>query len=109
MNQNGGMRIAGRNVQAHGKVFDVISPHTEKSIAQVAAAGPADVEAAVNAARAAFDSGSWGRSEPLERVAAIRRLAEVYDQRRAEMAETISAEIGAPITFAQRAQVACPR
>ncbi len=95
-------------MQAHGEVFDVISPHTEESIAEVAAAGPADVDAAVNAARAAFDSGPWGRSEPLDRVAAIRRLADVYDQRRSEMAETISAEIGAPITFAQRAQVGLP-
>jgi acyl-CoA reductase-like NAD-dependent aldehyde dehydrogenase len=89
-------------------VFDVISPHTEQSIAKVTAAGPADVEAAVGAARAAFDSGPWGRSQPSERIATIRRLADVYDQRRAEMAETISAEIGAPISFAQRAQVGLP-
>ena len=108
MDQNPGVGIAGRTVQAHGEVFDVISPHTEEPIAEVAAAGPADVDAAVNAARAAFDSGPWGRSEPLDRVAAIRRLADVYDQRRSEMAETISAEIGAPITFAQRAQVGLP-
>jgi acyl-CoA reductase-like NAD-dependent aldehyde dehydrogenase len=89
-------------------VFEVISPHTEQSIAEVAAAGPADVEAAVNAARTAFDSGPWGQSQPSERIAAIRRLADVYDQRRAEMAETITAEIGAPITFAKRAQVGLP-
>ncbi len=109
MDQHLGAGIAeGRIVQAHGKVFEVISPHTERPIAEVAAAGPPDVELAVNAARAAFDSGPWGRSEPLERVAAIRRLADVYDQRRAEMADTITAEIGAPITFAQRAQVGLP-
>jgi acyl-CoA reductase-like NAD-dependent aldehyde dehydrogenase len=89
-------------------VFEVISPHTEQSIAEVAAAGPADVEAAVNAARTAFDSGPWGQSQPSERIAAVRRLADVYDQRRAEMADTITAEIGAPITFAQRAQVGLP-
>jgi acyl-CoA reductase-like NAD-dependent aldehyde dehydrogenase len=89
-------------------VFDVISPHTEQSIAQVAAAGPADVEAAVGAARTAFDSGPWGRREPSDRIAAIRRLADLYDQRRAEMAETITAEMGAPITFAKRAQVGLP-
>ena len=109
MDQNPGAGIAeSRTVQAHGEVFEVISPHTEERIAEVAAAGPADVDAAVNAARTAFDSGPWGRSEPLERVAAIQRLADIYDQRRAEMAATISAEIGAPITFAQRAQVGLP-
>ena len=99
-----GLSPGGR--QAH--VFEVISPHTEQSIAEVAAAGPADVDAAVNAARAAFDSGPWGRGEPAERIAAIRRLADVYDQRSIEMARTITAEIGAPITFAQRAQVGLP-
>jgi acyl-CoA reductase-like NAD-dependent aldehyde dehydrogenase len=89
-------------------VFAVISPHTEQSIAEVAAAGPAEIDAAVNGARTAFDSGPWGRCEPAERIAAIRRLADVYDQRRAEMADTITAEIGAPITFARRAQVGLP-
>jgi acyl-CoA reductase-like NAD-dependent aldehyde dehydrogenase len=109
MNQNSGVRLAGNGApQLHGEVFHVVSPHTEESIADVAAAGWADVDLAVHAARTAFDSGAWGHTEPLERVAAVRRLADVYDQRRVEMAETISAEIGAPITFAQRAQVGLP-
>jgi acyl-CoA reductase-like NAD-dependent aldehyde dehydrogenase len=109
MDQNPGFRIArGRTVLSQEKVFQVISPHTEQPIAEVAAAGPADIDAAVNAARFAFDSGPWGRFEPAERIAAIRRLADAYDQRRAEMANTITAEIGAPITFAQRAQVGLP-
>jgi acyl-CoA reductase-like NAD-dependent aldehyde dehydrogenase len=81
-------------------VFDVISPHTEQSIAQVTAAGPGEVEAAVGAARTAFDSGPWGRYQPSDRIAAIRR--------RAEMAETITAEIGAPISFTQRAHSVRP-
>lgn len=88
------------------QVFEVISPHTEQPIAEVTAASAADVDAAIAAARAAFDS--WGRGAPADRIAAIRRLADVYDERRKEMAQTISAEIGAPITFAQRAQVGLP-
>ncbi|QLL07248.1 aldehyde dehydrogenase [Mycobacterium vicinigordonae] len=88
------------------QVFEVISPHTEQPIAEVTAASAADVDAAVAAARTAFES--WGRTEPAERVAVIRRLADVYDERRKEMAQTISAEMGAPITFAQRAQVGLP-
>ena len=109
MHQNSGVRLAESGaLRAHGNIFDVVSPHTEESIAEVAAAGPADVDLAVSAARVAFDSGPWGRTEPPERVAAILRLADVYDQRRSEMAQTISAEIGAPITFAQRAQVGLP-
>lgn len=89
-------------------VFEVISPHTEQPIAQVTAAEPADVDAAVGAARTGFDTGPWGRAELAERIAAIRRLADSYDRRRAEMAEVITAEIGAPITFSQRAQVGLP-
>ncbi|WP_082945322.1 aldehyde dehydrogenase [Mycobacterium sp. E2733] len=109
MEQDLGLRIApGRSVLSHGEVFEVISPHTEEPIAEVVAAAPADVEAAVREARAALDSGAWSRTTPAERIAAIRRFADAYDQRRAEMAGIITAEIGAPITFAQRAQVGLP-
>jgi acyl-CoA reductase-like NAD-dependent aldehyde dehydrogenase len=88
--------------------IEVISPHTEETIASVATAAPADVDLAVAAARMAFDHGPWPRTEPAERIAAVRRLAKSYGDRRAEMADLISAEIGAPISFAQRAQVALP-
>jgi len=86
----------------------VVSPHTERQVAEVAAATPADVDAAVSAARAAFDHGPWPRLDPGERIAVLRRLAALYGQRRAEMAELITTEIGAPISFAQRAQVGLP-
>ena len=58
-------------MRSQAQVIEVISPHTEQAIAEDVAAGPADVDGAVSAARAAFDSGPWGRSEPSERVAAI--------------------------------------
>jgi acyl-CoA reductase-like NAD-dependent aldehyde dehydrogenase len=88
--------------------IEVISPHTETPVAQVAAAGPDDVNNAVETARAAFDTGPWPGLEPAERIAAVRRLAKAYEQRRSEMAELITSEIGAPISFSQRAQVALP-
>lgn len=88
--------------------IEVISPHTGQAIARVPAARPADIEAAVAAARAAIDRGPWPRLDPAERIAAVRRLAEAYSGRRGEMAQLISAEMGAPITFAQRAQVGLP-
>ena len=89
-------------------IIEVISPHTEQPIARVPAARPADIDTAVAAARAAIDQGPWPRLDPAERIAAIRRLAELYTQRRGEMAQLISAEMGAPISFAQRAQVGLP-
>jgi|KBSSwiStaDraftv2_1062776.scaffolds.fasta_scaffold05109_6 acyl-CoA reductase-like NAD-dependent aldehyde dehydrogenase len=88
--------------------IEVISPHTELPVARVAAAGPDDVDTAVEAARAAFDAGPWPRLSPAERVDTVRRLAKTYGDRRSEMAALITSEIGAPISFAQRAQVALP-
>ncbi|KUI23193.1 aldehyde dehydrogenase [Mycobacterium sp. GA-2829] len=88
--------------------IEVVSPHSEAAVARVAAAAPADVDRAVAAARDAFDNGPWPATAPDERIAVVRSLADAYDRRRAEMAELITAEIGAPISFAQRAQVALP-
>lgn len=90
------------------EVIEVISPSTEEPVGQVAAAGRSDVDAAVAVARKAFDDGPWPRLDPAERIAAVRRLVELYGERRPEMADLITAEIGAPISFAQRAQVGLP-
>lgn len=88
--------------------IEVVSPHTEATIASVAAAGPADVDAAVAAAREAFDLGPWPRTDAGERVDVLRRFGERYGDRRSDMADLITAELGAPISFAQRAQAALP-
>jgi acyl-CoA reductase-like NAD-dependent aldehyde dehydrogenase len=89
-------------------VITVISPHSEAVIGRSACAGPADVSRAVDAARAAFDTGPWPRMQPAERIEALTRLAGIYKERRADMATLISAEIGAPITFTKMAQVRLP-
>ncbi|OHV39147.1 MULTISPECIES: aldehyde dehydrogenase [Pseudofrankia] len=88
--------------------FDVISPATEEVIATIAEPTPADVDKAVAAARTAFDEGPWPRLDPAERVAAIRRLAALYKPGRAELASLITAEMGAPISFAKVGHVAIP-
>lgn len=89
-------------------VISVVSPHSEAVIGRAVCAGPTDVNRAVDAARAAFDTGPWPRMQPGERIEAITRLAGIYKERRADMAALISAEIGAPITFAKMAQVRLP-
>lgn len=91
-----------------GETLEVISPHTESPIARVATAGAADVDAAVASARTAFDEGPWPRLDPADRIEAVRRLAKLYGAQRSQMAELITAEIGAPTSFAQRAQVGLP-
>jgi acyl-CoA reductase-like NAD-dependent aldehyde dehydrogenase len=90
------------------EVMEVISPHTEKPIAAVAAAGPSDVDRAVSAARFAQDAGPWPRLEPSERIAAVRRLAELYRPRRREIAQLITAEMGSPISFSKFSQATLP-
>jgi acyl-CoA reductase-like NAD-dependent aldehyde dehydrogenase len=89
-------------------VIEVISPHTEEPIARVAAAGAEDVDRAVTAARTAFDEGPWPRLDPSERIDAVRRLADLYGARRREMAQLITAEMGAPISFSKFAQATLP-
>ncbi len=71
-------------------------------------AGPNDVDQAVTAARLAFDEGPWPRSDPAERIATVRRLAEIYADRRKEMANLITAEMGAPTSFSRFAQATLP-
>ncbi|OBF31230.1 aldehyde dehydrogenase [Mycobacterium sp. ACS1612] len=88
--------------------IEVISPHSEQLVAHVAAAAPDDVDAAVAAAREAFDTGPWSRQDPAERIDAVRKLAKIYAERRSGMADVITSEVGAPISFAQRAQVGLP-
>jgi acyl-CoA reductase-like NAD-dependent aldehyde dehydrogenase len=91
-----------------GDTIDVISPHSQAVIGKVSLAGPVDVDRAVCAARSAFDDGPWPRLQPAERIDALCRLTELYKDHRDEMAELITAEIGAPISFAKRAQVGLP-
>jgi len=92
-----------------GDAIDVISPHSQEVIGRAALATAADVDRAVRAARSAFDDGPWPRMQPADRIAAINRLAELYKERRGDMAALITAEIGAPISFAKRAQVGIPQ
>ncbi|MDL4816471.1 aldehyde dehydrogenase [Actinomadura opuntiae] len=109
MDERKGLFIGGEwTAPSTGRTIEVISPHTERPLARVAAAGVADVDRAVAAARRAFDEGPWPRTDPAERVGTVRRLAGLYGERRDELAELITAELGAPISFARRAQVALP-
>ena len=85
-------------------VIEVVSPHTEQVIGRVPAGTTADIDRAVAAARAAFDTGPWPRTDPAERAAAVGRLAEIFAGRTGEMAALITAEMGSPISYTQRIQ-----
>ncbi len=93
--------------QSTGKI-DVISPFTEAVIATVPKAGRADVDAAVSAARQAFDRGPWPRLPVADRIAAVGRLRDVFARRQEQMAQAITAEMGSPITQSRTIQTTVP-
>ncbi len=78
------------------ETIDVVSPITEEVLATVPAAAPADMDAAVAAARRAFDEGPWPRMTPAERADALRRVADEVGRRIPAMEASFTAEIGAP-------------
>ncbi len=84
----------------------VISPHSEEPIGQVPLSKPDDVDAAVAAARHAFDHGPWPRLEPRERMRKIEELAAIYALHLDEMADLITAEMGSPHRFSRLGQAA---
>lgn len=66
--------IGGRmTAPSSNNVIDVISPHSEQIIGRTPDGAPADIDAAVAAARAAM-AGEWGASSPTERVLMMTRL-----------------------------------
>jgi len=83
--------------------FAVIDPSTEEQCAVISLGGQADTDAAVNAARAAFEG--WSQTPREDRVALIKKLAEIYDSRSEEMAQAMSMEMGAPIELSRNQQV----
>jgi len=76
--------------------IEVISPFTEEVIARVPAAQPADVDAAVAAARKAFDEGPWPSMAPAERGQYLLRLRDEVALRINDMAAAFTADVGAP-------------
>jgi acyl-CoA reductase-like NAD-dependent aldehyde dehydrogenase len=79
----------------------VTSASTEEPIGSVPEGAESDVDAAVAAARRAFDDPhGWSQWEPSARAAAIGRLATELEARSAEMAQRVSAQNGMPISIA---------
>ncbi|HEV3228257.1 MAG TPA: aldehyde dehydrogenase family protein, partial [Solirubrobacteraceae bacterium] len=100
--------IDGQHVPAaDGRTFATLDPGTGTVLAEVAHAGPADVDRAVAAARAAFDESSpWRRSSPAERGRLISRLADAVEANAEELAQLESLDNGKPLTFARAVDVA---
>jgi aldehyde dehydrogenase (NAD+) len=92
-----GLYIGGELVEpAAGKRYTTISPATEEPLAQVAVAGPEDVDRGVAAARGAFEDG-WSKLRPSERSKYLFRIARILQERSRELAVAESLDGGKPI------------
>lgn len=98
--------IDGRWVPAQsGDTFDVVNPATDQVLAAVAAGDTADVDAAVTAARAAFDDGRWSGLSAAERGAILIRFADLLIEHTEELALLVTLEMGKPITDSLEVEV----
>ena len=84
--------------------WEVANPATEEPIATISLGSAADVDKAVAAAGRAFES--YSQTSVEARVALLKRVIEVYTAKSEEMAQTISLEMGCPISLARSAQAA---
>ncbi|MGW2789392.1 aldehyde dehydrogenase family protein [Streptomyces sp. NPDC001251] len=107
MNAHDGMYIDGDwRAAAGGDTIAVLNPVDEQVIGHVPAGTSEDVDAAVRAARAALPG--WAATPPAERAARLAALRDQLVARKDEIAATISAELGAPLPFAQAVQTGLP-
>jgi betaine-aldehyde dehydrogenase len=77
-----------------GEVDDVVNPADQSIVAKVDLAAPADVDAAVRAARTAFDTGPWPRTPAGERGALLGRVAELLLRDKEQIARTETLDTG---------------
>ena len=88
-----------------GRTFSTINPSTGEEICQVAEADAADVDAAVEAARAAFEVGPWRKMKASERGRLLHRLADLIEKNAEELARIESLDNGKPFSVAKAVDV----
>jgi betaine-aldehyde dehydrogenase len=89
------MYIDGRWTDAaSGETYEVIDPASEEVIAYVPKGGVEDAEAAVRAAREAFDNGPWPKMKAMERAEVLNRAAALLRERAEEFARLESLQMG---------------
>jgi acyl-CoA reductase-like NAD-dependent aldehyde dehydrogenase len=99
--------VDGALVAGEGPSHAVENPATEETVAEVESLSPAQMEAAVIAARSALDGGGWSGLRREERIDAVLALGEYLDGRSEELGATLTAEAGSTAAMLG-AQVAMP-
>lgn len=88
-----------------GKTFESLNPATGEVLAVVNEAGTADVDAAVSAARKAFDDGPWSKMSAASRSRLIYKLADLMEENKDELAQLDTLDNGKPIRETTAADV----
>lgn len=88
-----------------GETIDVFNPANGEFITRVPSAGKADIDNAVRAARAAFESGPWQRMKPADRGRIVWRIGDLLMEHCDELAELESLDNGKPVSVARVADV----
>ena len=88
-----------------GKTFEVFNPAKADVIAHVAEGESADIERAVRAARAAFDTGPWSRMTPSQRGQIVWRIGDLIERHNDELAQLETLDNGKPFAVARVADV----
>jgi aldehyde dehydrogenase (NAD+)/phenylacetaldehyde dehydrogenase len=96
--QQGRLFIGGRWVEpAAGRTYAVVNPATEAELAQVAEADATDVDAAVQAARQAFEAGPWREMSAADRARILWRVGDLLEQHADELGQLETLNNGKPI------------
>ena len=98
-------RVAGRPVTGDGTSLPVIDPASERVIAELACAGPTLVDAAVGAARDAFEAGAWRNRPVPERQGVLRAVAAAIREQAEPLARLESRGAGLPLAHLAARQV----
>ena len=92
---------------AGGDTFDNVNPATEEVIGVAADATTADMDAAIAAARRAFDATDWSR-DVAGRVRGLRQLQEALQRHQEQLRATVVAEVGTPVSGTHGPQLDAP-
>src|SRR6202522_915354 len=100
------MLINGKWVDsASGKTFPTYNPATGEVLSNVAEGDTEDIDRAVKAARAAFETGPWSKISPSERGQMIWRLGDLLEKHAEEFAQLESLDNGKPLKIARVADL----
>jgi aldehyde dehydrogenase (NAD+) len=94
-------------LSAGGRTYDNINPATEEVLGQAADGDAEDMDAAIAAARRAFDAEVWS-TDPALRVRCLRQLHEGLLKHSEELREIIVSEVGSPVFLTSGAQLDAP-